>query len=76
MEALVEPQAMTGGAGRPKRSQRNDVSVKIDAKIVEEAKLVALLRRTTLAEYLSEILRGPVKKDYNKERKQLGEGEV
>lgn len=75
MNALVETQVVEKRPGRPKRPRRADVSVKIDSKIVEEAKLVALLRHITLAEYLSEILREPVKRDYNEERKHIGEAE-
>jgi hypothetical protein len=36
---------------------RNDVSVKLDAQVAKEAKLVATNRGITLAEYISEILR-------------------
>jgi hypothetical protein len=35
---------------------RNDVSVKLDAQVAKEAKLVATNRGITLAQYISEIL--------------------
>lgn len=57
--------------GRPKRSQRRDVSVKIDEEVVQKAKHVALTKRITLAEYLTELLRGPVEKDFAKAVKLL-----
>jgi hypothetical protein len=36
---------------------RNDVSVKLDAQVAKEARLVATNRGVTMAEYISEILR-------------------
>jgi hypothetical protein len=72
MTEVAELQMTEKRSGRPKRSQRKDVSVKIDAEIVEKAKLVALVRHMPLAELLSEILRSPIDKEYNKETKRLG----
>lgn len=46
---------------------RNDVTVKLDAHVAKEAKMVAAAREITLAEYLSEILRPIVHKDLEKE---------
>jgi hypothetical protein len=44
--------------------KRNDQAVKVDAEIVKQAKIVATHRGVTVAEYLSETLRGVVAKDY------------
>lgn len=63
------------GAGRPKTSERKDVVVKIDETIVAEAKHVVLARGITLAEYLSDLLRASVHRDFLKELKRLTEGE-
>jgi hypothetical protein len=54
---------MTMTMDAPKMA-RNDLSVKIDAELVKKAKYVAIDRDTTLAEYLSEILRPAVEKDF------------
>lgn len=59
-----------------KRSDRDDVTVKIDRVLAEKAKLVALRRRITMAELLTEILRAPVDRAYKQEVGKLAqEGE-
>jgi hypothetical protein len=63
------------GAGRPKTSDRDDVSVKLDAKVVAEAKYVVLDRGISLAEYLSGLLRDSVHRDYVKVGKKIASGE-
>lgn len=50
--------------GRPKKSERDDGVARIDRQILAMARQVAIARRISLAEYLSEILRGPVEKAY------------
>lgn len=55
MEAVLDP-PMT-------KQARKDVTVKIDADVVAEAKMVAASQDITLAEYLSERLRPLVKAD-------------
>jgi hypothetical protein len=54
---------------------RPNTVVKIDAEIVDQAKLVVLLRHTTLTDFLSEMLRGPVAREYGKEKRKLAGGE-
>lgn len=61
--------------GRPKSSQRNDATAKIDAAVIVKAKFVADTRDMPLAEYLSELLRGPVDRDFAKAVKQVEGGE-
>lgn len=51
---------------RPK-SKRNDEPVKVDAEVLKMARLVVSERGTTLAAYLSEILRPHVRKDWETE---------
>lgn len=48
-------------------AKRNDVSVKIDADVVAEAKMVAASRDVSLAQYLSELLRPLVHRDLERE---------
>lgn len=54
------------GMARPKgkRSERDDVAVKVDRTIVGKARLIATHRGTSVAELLSELLSGPVDKAY------------
>lgn len=56
------------GAGRPK-TDRDDMSVKMDRAIVARARFVAELRGITLAEYLTEAVRPIVEKDFEKASK-------
>jgi hypothetical protein len=56
--------------GRPK-TERDDVSVKLDRGVVSRAKIVAAARSLTLAEYLSELTRGPVDRDFVKEMQRV-----
>jgi hypothetical protein len=55
---------------------RNDVAVKLDAKVAKEAKMVAAARGITLAEYISEILRPIVHRDLRAETSQILDTEV
>lgn len=48
-------------------AKRNDVAVKIDAEVIAEAKMVAASRETTLADYLSELIRPLVRRDLQAE---------
>jgi hypothetical protein len=66
MNLAVESKPMPKRPGRPKRSLRNDVAVKVDSGVVTKAKLVADTRDITLAEYLTELLRVPVDRDFAK----------
>jgi predicted DNA-binding ribbon-helix-helix protein len=56
--------------GRPK-GDRDDQTVKLDRGIVEKAKFVAMRRKTTMAQLMSEILRAPIEKLYRAEVKNL-----
>jgi hypothetical protein len=58
-------------AGRPKRSERDDVPVKIERAIIEKAKFVAMRKHTTMAELLTEILRAPIERAYRQEVENL-----
>lgn len=57
--------------GRPKRSERDDVTVKINRALVGKAKLVATHWGMTVAELLSGLLQGPVDKVYSEMLQEL-----
>lgn len=76
MQTATKELVMAKPKGRPKSSQRNDATAKIDAGLITKAKFVADTRDMPLAEYLSELLRGPVDRDFAKAVKQVDGGEV
>jgi hypothetical protein len=55
---------MTGTRER-KTMPRQDLAVKVGADVIKRAKIVALDKNITLAEYLTETLRPIVDKDYS-----------
>lgn len=59
---------------RVEKGKRDDVAVKVDRTLVDKAKLVAARRGTTMAEYLSELIRTPVERDFTKTVREMGEG--
>lgn len=56
--------------GRP-TTGRHDVTVKVDAAVISKAKMVASARNIPLAEFVSELLRGPVDREFAKEMKKV-----
>lgn len=63
MNALLEKPVMAK-RGRPKSSERDDVTVKVDRSLVAKAKLIAAHRGTSVAEMFSEMLQNPVDRAY------------
>jgi predicted HicB family RNase H-like nuclease len=62
---------MTQLLGQPMaRQKRNDRPVKIDASVYRKAQIVAAGKGISLAEYLSELLRPLVNKDYIRQAKE------
>jgi hypothetical protein len=57
------------GAGRPAKSQRDDVAVKVDRAVVAKCRYVAEVKGITLAEYLTELIRPVADKDFAKASK-------
>lgn len=55
---------MTRTRGRPRRSERQDITVKMDRTVIGKAKLVATHQGIPVAELLTEMVRGPVDKAY------------
>jgi hypothetical protein len=66
MSRLAEFPDMATPKGRPKRSERDDVSVKIDRGIARMAKAIADKEGSSVAEVLSESARETVGKRYAK----------
>jgi hypothetical protein len=52
------------GTKERKTMPRQDLAVKVGADVVRRAKIVAIDKNITLAEYLTETLRPTVDKDY------------
>ena len=61
---VIEDQAVAKKRGRPKTSERHDVTVKVDRRLVGKAKLIATHRGISVAELLTELLDGPVDRAY------------
>ena len=59
--------------GRPKRSERQDIAVKVDQRIAGLAKSVAKYRGIPLAELLSDLLEIPVSRAYAQMLRELNE---
>ena len=57
--------------GRPKTSDRNDVSIKFDKVLAAKARLISLGRGVSMAEYLSEMARSGIDRDYAKLLREL-----
>jgi hypothetical protein len=55
---------MAKAKGRPKTSERDDSTVRIDRTVLGKAKLVATHRGVSVAELLSEVVRVPVDRAY------------
>ena len=60
--------------GRPKKSERDDTTVRLDRAIVAKAKLVAIWLGLEggVAELLSDLVRGPVDRAYGKMLRDIG----
>jgi hypothetical protein len=60
---------------KAKRSERDDIAVKVDRAIIGKAKLVATHRGISVAELLTELLRAPVDRAYAQMLRELEVGE-
>ena len=74
MATAMETSKMAKAKGRPKLSERDDVTIKFDRTIANKAKMVALHRGISAAELLSELARGPVDKAYAQMLRELDAG--
>jgi hypothetical protein len=71
---VAEPASMAKKRGRPKASSRRDAVVKLDGIIVGKAQMVAKSQGISLAEYLSELLRELVDRDFLQLMKKMEAG--
>lgn len=60
----IEVQAMAKTRGRPKSSERDDATVKMDRKLLGKAKLIATHKGVPVAELLTDMLSVPIDKAY------------
>lgn len=73
---MAEAATMARPKGRPKSSERDDVSTKFDRALLGMARMVATARGLSIAEYLSEAARPVIERDFAREMKRLeGKGE-
>jgi len=63
--------AMAKRMGRPKSSVRQDVSIKFDRTLAGKARMIALGKGISMAEYLSEMSRPMIDRDYAKLMREL-----
>ncbi|MBV8488488.1 MAG: hypothetical protein JO161_09435 [Planctomycetaceae bacterium] len=69
--AVIEVETMAKRPrGRPK-TERDDVSVKIDRALLDKARLVAAHRKVALAELVTELLRTPIERVYQQMVREL-----
>ena len=68
MNPVIEP---TRKRGRPKTSNRKDVSVKIDHVIASRAHYVAKFKGISIAELLSDMLEQPITRAFREVGKDL-----
>lgn len=60
--------------GRPKTSERQDVSTKFDKSLLGMARMVATAKGMSLAEYISEAARPTIEREFAREMKRLEGG--
>jgi hypothetical protein len=63
--------AKTRGRGRPKKPGGEGKHVRLNAELVAKARIVALRQGSQIGEYLSELLDGPVNRDYQRVLREL-----
>jgi hypothetical protein len=68
-QVLQGPVARPKRTGRPATSDRDDVVVKIDKHVAAKARYVAATRDIPLAEYLTEMVRALVDRDFERATK-------
>lgn len=61
--------------GRPKTSERQDVSIKFDKTLAGKARLISQGRGISMAEYLEEMTRSLIDRDYAKLLRELESSE-
>lgn len=74
MDAPTLERPMAKVKGRPKKPGGEGTPVRIDSEIVSKARYLAARRDVALSDYLSDILRGPVDREFAKAAKDIMEG--
>ena len=72
VDVLERPMSRPKKMGRPATSTRDDVVVKIDKQLAAKARYIAATRSIPLAEYLTEITRSIVDRDFDRATKTKG----
>lgn len=72
--ALLAPGRDMAAMKRADKAKRDDVAVKIDRTLGDKAKFVASRKGVTMAEYLSDLIRTPVERDFDKAVREMGAG--
>lgn len=67
----TEPRDMATKKPADNKGKRDDIAVKVDRTLADKAKLVASRRRITMAQYLSDLIRNPVERDFTKTVREL-----
>jgi hypothetical protein len=62
--AVAEKPMAKKRMGRPPTSDRDDIAVKLDRNVAADARYIAEKRSMSLAEYLTELVRPMVAKDF------------
>jgi hypothetical protein len=58
--AAVAEMATKRPVGRPKTSDRDDVTIRVNRAIAHKARVIAAQRQITIAELITEILQQPI----------------
>jgi hypothetical protein len=66
---MERPMGRKRSAGQP---ARDDIAVKFDRTLADKAKLVASRKGLTLAEYLTEMTRAAIERDFARVIKDMG----
>ncbi len=70
----LERTTMARPKGRPKTSERDDATTRLDRALIGKAKAVATHRGISTGELLSELVRGPLDKAYAAMLRELERG--
>jgi hypothetical protein len=69
----ITPERNVAPKKRTEKPKRNDKAVKMDRLLVDKANWIATRRGISAAEYLSELVRAQVERDFAKAVKETGE---
>ena len=66
MSAFAEAIPMAKSKGRPKNPYGEGTAVRLDSGLVSKARYVCALKDITMTEYISEMIRAKIEKDFAK----------